>query len=207
LQFNELALQSSFIGTQLPLELSRKRIEVIVLTGIHLDWCVEGNARAARDNGFKSVNVVGTVSCNSQILGLFRGAILSSDSDAIPQLFVRKIILARRVDVLPGNHRAVGRIEAGLSTYARANYFEKGTGPHPQLGLYLPLTWRLNSSHAIFGGWQKTGHRGFGPGVIRLPRSCWWQRPQHGVHLVMASRQRWRTSSSDWQVCALALLS
>jgi nicotinamidase-related amidase len=52
LQFNELALQSSFIGTQLPLELSRKRIEVVVLAGIHLDWCVEGNARAARDNGY-----------------------------------------------------------------------------------------------------------------------------------------------------------
>jgi nicotinamidase-related amidase len=51
LQFNELALQSSFIGTQLPLELSRKRIETIVFTGIHLDWCIEGNARQARDNG------------------------------------------------------------------------------------------------------------------------------------------------------------
>jgi nicotinamidase-related amidase len=50
LQFNELALQSSFTGTQLPLELSRKRVEVIVFTGIHLDWCVEGNTRAARDN-------------------------------------------------------------------------------------------------------------------------------------------------------------
>jgi hypothetical protein len=36
LQFNELALQSSFVGTQLPLELSRKRVEVIVFTGIHL---------------------------------------------------------------------------------------------------------------------------------------------------------------------------
>jgi len=34
---------------------------------------------------------------------------LGSDSDAIPQLFVRKIILAQQVDVLPGNHRAVGR--------------------------------------------------------------------------------------------------
>jgi hypothetical protein len=33
---------------------------------------------------------------------------LGSDSDAIPQLFVRKIILAQQVDVLPGNHRAVG---------------------------------------------------------------------------------------------------
>lgn len=52
LEFNELALQTAFTGTQLPLELSRKRVEVIVLTGIHTDWCIEGNARAARDNGY-----------------------------------------------------------------------------------------------------------------------------------------------------------
>ena len=52
LEFNELALQTAFIGTQLPLELSRKKIEVLVLTGIHTDWCIEGNARAARDNGY-----------------------------------------------------------------------------------------------------------------------------------------------------------
>jgi nicotinamidase-related amidase len=52
LEFNELALQTAFAGTQLPLELARKRVEVIVLTGIHTDWCIEGNARAARDNGY-----------------------------------------------------------------------------------------------------------------------------------------------------------
>lgn len=52
LEFNELAFQTAFVGTQLPLELSRKRIEVLVLTGIHTDWCIEGNARAARDNGY-----------------------------------------------------------------------------------------------------------------------------------------------------------
>jgi nicotinamidase-related amidase len=63
LQFNELALQSSFIGTQLPLELSRKRIEVIVLTGIHLDWCVEGNARAARDNGYLPIVIGDACDC------------------------------------------------------------------------------------------------------------------------------------------------
>jgi nicotinamidase-related amidase len=51
-EFFEKALQTAFVGTELPLELSRKRIEVIVLTGIHLDWCIEGNARAARDNGY-----------------------------------------------------------------------------------------------------------------------------------------------------------
>ena len=48
----EKALQTAFVGTDFPLELARKRIQVIVLTGIHLDWCIEGNARAARDYGY-----------------------------------------------------------------------------------------------------------------------------------------------------------
>lgn len=52
LEFNELAFQTAFVGTQLPLELARKRVEVIVITGIHTEWCIEGNARAARDNGY-----------------------------------------------------------------------------------------------------------------------------------------------------------
>lgn len=52
LQFNELALQTAFTGTQLPLELARKNIKTIILCGIHLDWCIEGNARAARDHGY-----------------------------------------------------------------------------------------------------------------------------------------------------------
>lgn len=53
-QDNELyekALQTAFTGTDLPLTLARQQVEVLVLTGIHLDWCVEGNARAARDHG------------------------------------------------------------------------------------------------------------------------------------------------------------
>ena len=48
----EKALQTAFVGTDFPLELARKQIQVIVLTGIHLDWCIEGNARAARDWGY-----------------------------------------------------------------------------------------------------------------------------------------------------------
>ena len=50
-----------FVGTQLPLELSRKRIETIVFTGIHLDWCIEGNARSARDYGYLPI-VIGDAS-------------------------------------------------------------------------------------------------------------------------------------------------
>jgi nicotinamidase-related amidase len=48
----EKALQTAFVGTDLPIQLARKKVEVIVITGIHLDWCVEGNARAARDHGY-----------------------------------------------------------------------------------------------------------------------------------------------------------
>lgn len=47
----EKALQTAFTGTDLPITLARKKVEVLVLTGIHLDWCIEGNARAARDHG------------------------------------------------------------------------------------------------------------------------------------------------------------
>ncbi|WP_022883783.1 cysteine hydrolase [Glaciibacter superstes] len=48
----ERALQTAFVGTELPLELARKHVQVVVLTGIHLDWCIEGNARLARDHGY-----------------------------------------------------------------------------------------------------------------------------------------------------------
>ncbi len=63
LEFNELALQTAFVGTQLPLELARKRVQVIVLTGIHLDWCIEGNARAARDNGYLPIVIGDACGC------------------------------------------------------------------------------------------------------------------------------------------------
>lgn len=51
-EFFETAFQTAFVGTDLMGDLARRRVEVIVLAGIHLDWCIEGNARAARDNGF-----------------------------------------------------------------------------------------------------------------------------------------------------------
>lgn len=50
-ELKETALQTAFVGTDLPGTLARKKVEVVVFTGIHLDWCVEGNARAARDHG------------------------------------------------------------------------------------------------------------------------------------------------------------
>jgi nicotinamidase-related amidase len=62
-EFNEMALQTAFVGTQLPLELGRKSIKTIVLTGIHLDWCIEGNARAARDNGYLPIVIGDACGC------------------------------------------------------------------------------------------------------------------------------------------------
>ena len=61
--FNETALQTAFFGTTLPLELARKRIQVLVLTGIHLDWCIEGNARVARDNGYLPIVIGDACGC------------------------------------------------------------------------------------------------------------------------------------------------
>jgi nicotinamidase-related amidase len=62
-EFNERALQSAWIGTAMPLELTRKRVQVIVLTGIHLDWCIEGNARLARDNGYLPIVIGDACGC------------------------------------------------------------------------------------------------------------------------------------------------
>lgn len=66
LEFNELALQSSFIGTVLPLELARREIKTVVFTGIHLDWCIEGNARAARDMGYLPI-VIGDATSTQKL--------------------------------------------------------------------------------------------------------------------------------------------
>ncbi|WP_349899224.1 cysteine hydrolase [Parafrigoribacterium soli] len=63
-EFYETALQTAFTGTGLPLELSRKRIEVLVITGIHTDWCIEGNARAARDHGYLPIVIGDATGCN-----------------------------------------------------------------------------------------------------------------------------------------------
>lgn len=63
LQFSECALQTAFIGTQLPLELARKRVEVIIFTGVHLDWCIEGNVRLARDHGYLPIVIGDATGC------------------------------------------------------------------------------------------------------------------------------------------------
>ncbi len=63
LEFSEQALQTAFVGTTLPLDLSRKGIKTIVITGIHADWCIEGNARAARDNGYLPIVIGDATAC------------------------------------------------------------------------------------------------------------------------------------------------
>lgn len=60
----ETALQSAFVGTDLPGTLQRNRVEVLVFAGVHVDWCIEGNIRAARDNGFLPI-VIGDA-CGAQ---------------------------------------------------------------------------------------------------------------------------------------------
>jgi nicotinamidase-related amidase len=66
LQFNELALQTAFVGTELPLHLSRQGIKTVVITGIHTDWCIEGNARAARDHGLLPI-VIGDATATQRL--------------------------------------------------------------------------------------------------------------------------------------------
>ena len=60
-EFFELALQSSFVGTPLDLHLRREGIRTLILCGLHLDWCIEGNARQARDLGYMPI-VIGDAS-------------------------------------------------------------------------------------------------------------------------------------------------
>lgn|SRR5699024_4407503 len=59
----ECALQTAFVGTQLPVELARNNIEVIVFTGLHLDWCIEGNVRLARDHGYLPIVIGDATGC------------------------------------------------------------------------------------------------------------------------------------------------
>lgn len=65
-EFFETAHQSSFIGTPLPLYLNKWGIRTILITGIHLDWCVEGNARAARDHGIMPIVIGDACACQKQ---------------------------------------------------------------------------------------------------------------------------------------------
>lgn len=59
----EIAHQSSFVATNLERYLRRYKIETFILTGIHLDWCIEGNARQARDLGYMPIVVGDACSC------------------------------------------------------------------------------------------------------------------------------------------------
>ncbi|MFK7816851.1 MAG: cysteine hydrolase, partial [Gammaproteobacteria bacterium] len=65
-EFFEYAHQSSFVGTPLKLMLKRAEIKTIILCGIHLDWCIEGNARAARDEGYMPIVIGDACSCQDQ---------------------------------------------------------------------------------------------------------------------------------------------
>ena len=65
-EFFELALQSSFVGTPLELHLRRHGIRTLILTGCHLDWCIEGNARQARDLGYMPIVVADACACERE---------------------------------------------------------------------------------------------------------------------------------------------
>lgn len=62
-EMKEIAHQSSFVATNLEWHLRRHNIQTIIFTGIHLDWCIEGNARQARDLGYMPIVVGDACSC------------------------------------------------------------------------------------------------------------------------------------------------
>jgi nicotinamidase-related amidase len=65
-EFFEYAHQSSFVGTPLKLMLERAGIKTLIFCGIHLDWCIEGNARAARDEGYMPIVIGDACSCQNE---------------------------------------------------------------------------------------------------------------------------------------------
>ena len=95
-------MQTAFVGTDLPLELARKRVEVIVLTGIHLDWCIEGNTRLARDNGYLPIVIGDACGCQKpeqeqaamQCINNFFAPVISADT--FVKLLSRGLTRARR---------------------------------------------------------------------------------------------------------------
>jgi nicotinamidase-related amidase len=62
-EFFEVALQSSFVGTSLEMHLRRAGIRTIIFCGVHLDWCIEGNARQARDIGYMPIIIGDACAC------------------------------------------------------------------------------------------------------------------------------------------------
>lgn len=62
-EMKEVALQSSFVGTELEMHLRRRGTRTIVFTGAHLDWCIEGNSRHARDLGYMPIVVGDACAC------------------------------------------------------------------------------------------------------------------------------------------------
>jgi nicotinamidase-related amidase len=65
-EYFEIGHQSSFIGTPLKMDLAKRGIKTIVFVGIHLDWCIEGNSRAARDEGYLPIVVGDACACQKQ---------------------------------------------------------------------------------------------------------------------------------------------
>lgn len=63
LEMKEVALQSSFVGTSLEMHLRREGVETLLFTGMHLDWCIEGNARQARDLGYMPIVIGDACAC------------------------------------------------------------------------------------------------------------------------------------------------
>lgn len=65
-QYFEIAHQTSFVYTPLHMDLSKRGVKTIIFTGIHLDWCIEGNSRHARDVGFMPIVVGDATACQKQ---------------------------------------------------------------------------------------------------------------------------------------------
>jgi nicotinamidase-related amidase len=66
IEFFEYAHQSAMVGTPFKPMLARMGIKTIIICGIHMDWCIEGNARAARDEGLIPIVIGDACSCKDE---------------------------------------------------------------------------------------------------------------------------------------------
>ncbi|SFO38903.1 Nicotinamidase-related amidase [Roseovarius lutimaris] len=61
------SLGNVFLGTMLPSYLNMRGIRTVLLSGFHLDWCIEQAARTCRDMGYMPIVIGDACGCGREI--------------------------------------------------------------------------------------------------------------------------------------------
>lgn len=94
------SLGNVFLGTMLPNYLNMRGIRTVLLSGFHLDWCIEQAARSCRDMGYMPIVIGDACGCGREQdeaptlerLDMFFAPVLSADTvvNLIRQASTRK---------------------------------------------------------------------------------------------------------------------